>query len=125
MESGEVRDEGFADIMSQLSKNDERKLLQIKIIGSDAVEDKREEFGPGILGQEKGGEFRNGVAEFFRDGFDLFGLEGGEDEGFESGASGVGESGPDIGELAAEEDGGHGSGLGARRGLEEIRQLKC
>lgn len=51
----------------------------------------------------------------------MFGLEGGEDEGFEGGASGVGESGPDIGELTAEEDGGHSSGLGARRGLEEIR----
>lgn len=50
MESGEVRDEGFADIMSQLSENDERKFLKIEIIGSDAVEDKREEFRPGIVG---------------------------------------------------------------------------
>ena len=50
VESGEVRDEGFADIMSQLSENDERKFLQIEIIGSDAVEDKREEFRPGVVG---------------------------------------------------------------------------
>lgn len=37
-----------------------------------------------------------------------------------SGASGVVESGPYIGELLAEENGRHGAGLGAREELQEV-----
>jgi hypothetical protein len=37
-----------------------------------------------------------------------------------SGASGVGESVPYVGELLAEENGRHGAGLGAREELQEV-----
>ena len=105
MESCEVRDEGFADIMSQLCEYEKRQFLKIEIIGGNAVEDKRKEFRPGVIRQKHGSEFGNGIAELLGNRFELLGLEGGEEERLECGASRIGKSRPNIGELAAEENG--------------------
>ena len=65
------------------------------------------------------------MVEFFEDGFELLGLERGEEERLESGAIGIGEARPKIGELATDKDGKHGVRLKEWKGLGEITLLKC
>ena len=65
------------------------------------------------------------MVEFFEYGFELLGLERGEEKRLESRAIGIREAGLEIGELAADKDGKHGLRLKEWRGLEEITLLKC
>lgn len=48
------------------------------------------------------------MVEFFEYDFELLGLERGEEERLESGAIGIEEARPEIGELTADKDGKHG-----------------
>lgn len=65
------------------------------------------------------------MVEFFEYDFELLGLERGEEERLESGAIGIEEARPEIGELTADKDGKHGLRLKEWKGLEEITLLKC
>lgn len=92
------------------------------------MEHEGEEFRPGAIGEEGGSEFGNGVAELLGDGAKVVAVEGREQGGFESGAGGFGEAGPEGGvaggENLAEEDGGEGSGVGVRGGGEDVGELE-
>ncbi|KOM47086.1 hypothetical protein LR48_Vigan07g079000 [Vigna angularis] len=98
---------------------------------SDPLEEEGEEVGPGggVVGENCGGEFEDGVAELLGDGFDGLLLERGEEDKVEGGASDRGEEWREervvvAREVAAEEDSGHGSGLRFGGGVEEVGQAK-
>lgn len=123
-----MRNEGFADVMRQLGENQESRFLEFGIVRGDALEHEREKLGPLVFGENGGGELGNGIAELLGHGFGGLGLERGEEEGLEGGLGVGGEAGPEegviVGELAAEEDDGHGPGLGSGRGLQDVEELE-
>ncbi|KOM56258.1 hypothetical protein LR48_Vigan10g215000 [Vigna angularis] len=111
--------------------NDEGDFLEPGLGRSDPLEEEGEEVGPGggVIGENCGGEFGDGVAELLRDGFDGLLLERGEEDKVEGGASGWGEEWREervvmAREVVAKEDSGHGSGLRFGGGVEEVGQAK-
>ncbi|KOM34527.1 hypothetical protein LR48_Vigan02g067700 [Vigna angularis] len=109
----------------------EGDFLDPRLERSDPLEEEGEEVGPdgGVVGENCGGEFRDGVVELLGDGFDGLLLERGEEDEVEGGASGRGEEWPEervvvVREVAADEDSGHGSGLRFGGSVEEVGQAK-
>ncbi|WVZ13375.1 hypothetical protein V8G54_010941, partial [Vigna mungo] len=83
----------------------------------------------GVVGENCGSEFGDGVAKLLEDGFDGLFLERRKEDEVEGGAGGRGEEWLEervvvARQVAAEEDIGHGSGLRFGDGVEEVGQAK-
>ncbi|KOM56541.1 hypothetical protein LR48_Vigan10g243300 [Vigna angularis] len=97
---------------------------------NDPLEEEGEEvgLGRGVVGENCGDEFGDGVAELLGDGFNGLLLERGEKDGVEGGASNRGEEWPEervvVAREVAVEDSGHGSGLRFGGSVEEVGQTK-
>ncbi|RDX86583.1 hypothetical protein CR513_32077, partial [Mucuna pruriens] len=127
---GEALEEDVVEVLDMRSEGiaDKGGFLELRGFGGNALEHEREEFGPGVVGEDTGGEFGDGIAEFLGDGFGVLRLNRREKKRFEGRLRVWGEARPEVGvvarELFPEEDGRHGARLLMRRGMEEVRQLQ-
>ena len=123
-----MRREGVTDVLRQLREDQESRFLQLRRIGRDALEHERQQLRPAVIGQDPGGELRNGVAQLLGDRLRLLPLQRRQQNRFERGLSGNVEARPEVGvvarELLAEEDGGHGARLKVGGELEEVGELE-
>lgn len=69
MDSHQVVEERLRDVIGQPGKDEQSGLLKVGHLGPRGrAEEERQQLGPGVLGQQRGGELGDGVADLLGDG---------------------------------------------------------
>lgn len=129
-------EERFSDVIRQPREDKQRRLLKVGRLGPRrGAEEEGQQLGPGVLGQQRGSELGDGIADLLGDGLGGIGLERGEEVRLERGLAGEGELRPERrrgrgvvggrvggrgrGEDLAEQDPRHGAEVGGGGGRRE------